>query len=204
MWETVDRCSACILLIGGCSMVEYRTILVDPPWKYGKWGAASVAPRGSIYKPQSSNMPYETMSVSEIAALPVGTLAAEDCELYLWATQRYLPDAFRVMDAWGFRYCQTLTWCKKPKGTGQGGLYCPTTEFLLLGRQGKMPKGKNRLDTTWWQVKRPMRHSQKPPEFHTLIERQSDSPRIELFARSQRDGWDVWGNEVESTVEFAT
>jgi len=175
----------------------HKTILVDPPWRYGKWGKASVAPRGSSYEPQDSDMPYDTMTVGEIKQLPIGDLAADNCELYLWTTGKYLPDAFEVMREWGFKYCQTLTWCKKPKGTGQGGLYCPTTEFLLLGRKGKMPKDKKRIDTTWWEVKRPMRHSKKPEEFQDIIEAQSEAPRLELFARREREGWDVWGNEVE-------
>lgn len=141
-------------------------------------------------------MPYPTMSVDEICALKVGELAADDCDLYLWTTQKYLPDAFKVLAAWGFKYCQTLTWCKTPRGTGQGGLFCPTTEFLILGRKGKMPK-KPRIDSTWWNVKRPHNsHSTKPEFFQDLIETVSDGPRLELFARRPRDGWTVWGNEV--------
>lgn len=140
------------------------------------------------------------MSVDEIKGLQVKTLATENCDLYLWATQRYLPAAFEILSAWGFRYCQTLTWCKKPKGTGQGGLYCPTTEFLILGRCGRMPMGKTRLNTTWWEIKRPMKHSQKPEHFQSIIELQSDAPRLELFARRKRPGWDVWGDEIESTA----
>jgi len=174
----------------------YKTIVADPPWKYGKWGKASVAPRGSNYAPRDSVMPYNTMSVDEIKALNMGAIAADNCDLYLWTTQKYLPVAFEVLKAWGFKYCQTLTWCKKPKGTGQGGLYCPTTEFCLLGRRGKMPVGKKRLDTTWWEVTRPMRHSKKPEIFQDIMEAQSDGPRMELFARRVRPGWDVWGNEV--------
>ncbi len=141
-------------------------------------------------------MPYQTMTLAEIKALDIAALAADSCDLYLWTTQKYLPAAFDVLQEWGFKYCQTLTWCKKPKGTGQGGLYCPTTEFLLLARKGKMPAGKKRQDTTWWEVKRPMRHSKKPEFFQDLIELQSEAPRIELFARREREGWDVWGNEV--------
>lgn len=175
---------------------KYKTIVVDPPWHYGKWGKASIAPRGSSYEPQDSVIPYETMTVKEIMGLPLQDIAADNCDLYLWTTQKYLPDSFEVLKAWGFKYCQTLTWCKKPKGTGQGGLYCPTTEFLLLGRKGKMPKNKKRLDTTWWEVKRPMKHSKKPENFQDIIEKQSNSPRIELFARRERAGWDTWGDEV--------
>jgi N6-adenosine-specific RNA methylase IME4 len=137
------------------------------------------------------------MTVKEIAAIPVAGCAADDCDLYLWATQKYLPAAFSVMQTWGFRYCQALTWCKAPRGLGQGGLFCPTSEFLLLGRKGRMPQGKRRVDSTWWHVKRPHNsHSTKPEFFQDMVETVSDAPRLELFARRPREGWTVWGNEV--------
>ena len=177
----------------------FRTIVADPPWKYGPWGKNSgKGCRGDFSgrKDVIVEMPYPTMTVQDIGALNVSDCAADDCDLYLWTTQKYLPDAFKVLAAWGFKYCQTLTWCKTPRGTGQGGLFCPTTEFLILGRKGKMPK-KPRIDSTWWNVKRPHNsHSTKPEFFQDLIETVSDGPRLELFARRPRDGWTVWGNEV--------
>ena len=182
------------------NMKKYKTIVADPPWKYGKWGVGS---NKSVFSEKHNEiaepMPYETMSVEEIKALNVSSLADENCELYLWTTQKYLPDAFEVLKAWGFKYCQTLTWCKTPMGTGQGGVYCPTTEFILLGRKGKSPKVK-RVDTTWWNMKRTNKHSKKPEFFQDLIETVSESPRLEMFARRNRKDWDVWGNEVESSV----
>jgi N6-adenosine-specific RNA methylase IME4 len=176
---------------------KYNVIYADPPWHYGSWGKPSKKSQASkgvqnIVIP----MPYPTMSICEISALPVNSIADINCELYLWTTQKYLPHVFGVMQAWGFRYCQTLTWCKKARGTGQGGVFCPTTEFLLLGRKGKMPKVK-RFNTTWFLTKRPHNaHSKKPHFFRQLIEGLSVSPRIELFARTKTEGWDVWGNEV--------
>ena len=181
-------------------MKKYKTIVVDPPWQYGKWGTGSAKAQVQTTEPEP--MPYAQMTVAQIKALPVAAIAAEDCDLYLWTTQKYLPKAFEVLKAWGFKYCQALTWCKTPRGTGQGGLYCPTTEFCLLGRRGNMPVGKVRKDSTWWNVKRTMRHSQKPEFFQDIIEQQSDEPRAELFARRARQGWDVWGNEVECTAEL--
>jgi N6-adenosine-specific RNA methylase IME4 len=179
----------------------YKCIVADPPWQYGKWGAASDSETARKKFPNGQwaeqfEKGYGHLSVEEISSMPVGSIAADDCDLYLWTTGKYLPAAFDVMKAWGFKYCQTLTWCKAPRGTGQGGLYCPTTEFVLLGRRGKMPKGKTRVDSTWWQVKRTNKHSKKPEFFQDLIERMSDGPRVELFARRPRDGWAVWGNEV--------
>ncbi len=186
-------------------MKKYQIIYADPPWKYGVWGKNSGRGcRGDFSgrKDVIVKQPYPTMSIKEIKALPVANLANTNCELYLWTTQKYLPYSFGVITSWGFKYCQVLTWCKKPRGTGQGGIYCPTTEFLLLGRKGKMPKVK-RIDTTWWETKRPHNsHSTKPHFYRQLIKGVSKPPRIELFARQKTDGWDVWGNEVESDIEL--
>jgi len=177
--------------------MKYKTIVVDPPWKYGKWCAPTNRP------PQEYDLPYEAMTVEQIKGLPVAGIAAENCDLYLWGTQKYLPSSFEVLKAWGFKYCQILTWCKTPRGTGQGGLFCPTTEFLILARRGKMPVGKTRIDSTWWNIKREHNaHSKKPEFFQDMIEQQSDAPRIELFARRERIGWDVWGDEVDSDIDF--
>ncbi len=181
-------------------MKKYRTIVADPPWKYNVWGKGSDKSIFNKKHNQSSiTIPYNTMAIEEIKALNVADLADGNCELYLWATQKYLPDAFEVLKAWGFKYCQTLTWCKTPMGLGQGGIFCPTTEFILLGRKGKMPKVK-RINTTWWNIKRTKIHSKKPEYFQDLIETVTDEPRLEMFARRKRTGWDVWGNEVESDI----
>jgi len=177
-------------------MKKYQTIVVDPPWKYGKWGRATPEkrPNGHEY-----DMPYPTMTIQEITDIPIENLSAINCDLYLWTTQKYLPSVFGIIKAWGFKYCQTLTYCKAPRGIGQGGLFCPTTEFLILGRKGTMPKNKRRVDSTWWQVKRPHnQHSKKPEFFQDIIEKVSNPPRLELFARRKRTNWAVWGNEVES------
>jgi len=188
-------------------MKKYRTIYADPPWKYGKWGGCSGrGSRGLVLNGEDTPMPYDTMTIEEIKALPIIEIADDNCELYLWTTQRYLPISFEIIKHWGFKYCQTLTWCKEPRGTGQGGIYTPTTEFLILARRGKMPKVE-RVNTTWWKVKRPHNnHSKKPDSFRTLIESVTEEPRIELFARNYTDTlfsrWDVWGNEVESDIQL--
>jgi N6-adenosine-specific RNA methylase IME4 len=187
----------------GCGegVTVYRTIVIDPPWQYGKWGKAS---ENSVFAGSVHNvdiaLPYPSMTLEEIAAIPVASLADSDCELYLWVTQKYMPHGYRILEEWGFKYCTTLTWCKEPRGTGQGGLFTPTTEFILHGRIGRMPN-KQRVDTTWWRVTRPNVHSRKPETFQDVIEMVSNPPRLEIFARRYRLGWDVFGNEVESNVQ---
>jgi N6-adenosine-specific RNA methylase IME4 len=185
---------------------KYKTIVIDPPWKYGVWGKASAAAfKVSGIKEETNKelpLPYNYLSIQEIKALPIMQLADSDCELYLWATQKYLPDAIEILKHWGFKYCTTLTWCKTPRGTGQGGVYTPTTEFLVHGRIGKMPKVK-RLDSTWLHTKRPHNsHSTKPEQFQDMIENVSEAPRLEMFARRRRDGWDVYGDEVENSIKL--
>ena len=185
------------------TMKLYRTIVIDPPWKYGKWGKAS---ENSVFAGNVHNvdidLPYPSMTVEEIAKLSIASLADVDCELYLWVTQKYMPNAYSILEGWGFKYCETLTWCKEPRGTGQGGLFTPTTEFILHGRKGRMPK-KQRVDTTWWKVSRPNIHSKKPECFQDIIESVSDAPRLEMFARRYRLGWDAFGNEISSHIQIS-
>jgi len=180
--------------------MKYKTIVIDPPWKYGKWGKANPKSRPNSVE---YDLPYNYMTIDEIKSLPIKNLADENCELYLWTTQKYLPIAFDVLKAWGFKYCQTLTWCKKPRGTGQGGVYCPTNEFMILGRRGKMPKV-TRINSTWWLTKRPHNsHSTKPEFFQDMIETVSEEPRLEMFARRERKGWSVFGNEVDNSIDLS-
>jgi len=182
--------------------MKYKTIVVDPPWKYGKWGKAS-KPNYEGHEPKESDLPYDWMTIEQIKQLPINNLADDNCEVYIWTTQKYLPDTFAVLSAWGLKYCQTLTWCKKPMGKGQGGVYCPTTEFLILARKGKMPKV-DRIDSTWWQVPRAWKaHSRKPEFFQDMIETVSEEPRLEMFARRERKGWSVFGNEVENSIDLS-
>jgi N6-adenosine-specific RNA methylase IME4 len=160
----------------------YRTISSDPPWSYGKtgdWGdglAADVFP---------------TMETEEIAALPIGELAAADSHLYLWAPVSKLPDAVGVCQAWGFRYVSLLTWVKP--GLGLGRYWRVSTEHVVFGIRGSLQTTPNLRN--WFEAPR-RRHSAKPDEFFDLVEQASPGPYLELFARRRRRGWDAWGNEL--------
>ena len=180
------------MIFKGLPKKKYRTIVIDPPWEYGRvWGKSTNQDKSVKHV----LIPYPMLTIEEIKTLPIRKLAQKNCEIYLWTTQKHLPVVFDVLRAWECRYCQTLVWCKKPRGKGQGGVYCPTTEFLILGRYGNMPKVE-RIDTTWWLVKRTKEHSRKSEFFQNMIERVSYKPRLEMFARRERNGWDVWGNEI--------
>ena len=176
---------------------HYRTIVVDPPWEHTKvTGKRTDDNAGSSWNELTgiaSVLPYETMSLREIASLPVPRLAHADCNLFLWTFGKWVPDAYRLAVGWGFDPVTLLTWCKAPRGLGLGGAFVPTTEFMLYARQGRENR-LGRCDTTWWEWPRG-RHSEKPAAAYTTIASVSPVPRIDLFARRPRPGWDVWGDD---------
>jgi N6-adenosine-specific RNA methylase IME4 len=191
-------------------MSSFATVLADPPWRThsgrltGRRGFAD-AGRGAKNRP----LPYATMSVAEIKALPVGDIAADNAHLWLWTINGYLDAAFGVIRAWGFSYSTTHVWAKAPMGGGLGESFGITTEFLLFARRGRAPMF-NRTTGTWhtWPrryVNGAPAHSKKPDGSYALIESASHAPFVELFSRENqpRLGWSYWGNESLGTAGLA-
>lgn len=194
--------------------MKYRTIVADPPWrvKAGPGGGTYVTDADGVQRWQQVETPtrdlvYPTMSVDQIADVPVGGLAEDDAHLYLWTINRYVEQAYGVARAWGFVPSTLLVWAKNPMGGGLGGAFGITTEFVLFARRGSLKA--NRTTGTWWNWKRPYdgrgkpMHSGKPDAFLDLVESVSPGPYLELFARRQRLGWDTWGDEAFNHVELA-
>lgn len=194
-------------------MARYATIVADPPWHYGEFvgfsgprlGADAEGKRPTPTVRRSRPLPYPSMEVREIAALPIREMATDDAWLWLWTTNRYLPHAFPIMEAWGFKYAAQVVW---HKGNGvspfsQSPVSAVTdAEFLLVGRRGKA-KRIGRLDGLVIKAPRGGAHSRKPEMFLDLIESVTPGPYLELFARRQRLGWDTWGNEALNHVDLS-
>lgn len=149
------------------------------------------------------------MSVKDICGLKVEEIAAKDCVLFLWATFPQLPEALRVIKAWGFQYkTVAFVWLKQNK-SGKGWFFGlgfwtrGNAEICLLATKGKPHRNSNRVHQF---LISPIRgHSQKPKEAREkIVELMGDLPRVELFAREKAEGWDDWGNEVESDVEISS
>lgn len=165
------------LLARGC---KFCTILADPPWRYDR------TPRGAAAHH------YPTMTVDEIAALPVAGLAADACHLHLWTTHSFLFDAHRVMAAWGFTFKSVFVWVKPQLGTGH--YWRSAAEFLLLGVKGNCTFRDRTIPN--WACHDRGEHSQKPEAIRRLIERVSPPPFLELFGRRAAHGWVVHGNQI--------
>lgn len=191
--------------------MKYRTIVADPPWivKAGPAPGGYDGVEGWLKRDDRSSrdLAYPTMTVAEISALPVDDFAERNAHLYLWTINAYVPDAYRIAYAWGFKPSTLLVWAKNPMGGGLGGAWGITTEYVLFCRRGTLPHT-GRVTGTWFNWKRPYdergkpRHSAKPPAFIDLVEQVSPGPYLEMFARSQRLGWDTWGNESLNHVEI--
>lgn len=148
----------------------------------------------------ASRLTYPTMTVQQIAALPVACLAEPDTHLWLWTTNQFLHDGFEVMEAWGFKYLAPITWVKP---SGVGNYFVHRTQTVLFGYREQCRFLAARYLPTVFESGWPHPHSAKPEQFFDIVERISPTPRIELFARRLRLGWDSWGDEVGNTLPFA-
>jgi N6-adenosine-specific RNA methylase IME4 len=163
---------------------KYSCLVIDPPWPMEKIERDE--------RPNQVGFDYPTMDEAALAALKVPDWAADDAHLYLWTTHKFLPMALRLAEHWGFRYQCLMTWVKPVGMTPFSWMY--STEHVLFCRRGNLPllKMGERLDfaapTTG--------HSRKPDTFFDIVRRVSPGPRIEVFARDRREGFDAWGNEA--------
>lgn len=174
----------------------YGTILADPPWQFTN--------RTGKMAPEHKRLNrYNTLPVKDIKELPVQLVAAENAHLYLWVPNALLPEGIEVLKAWGFEYKTNIIWHKirkdgGPDGRGVGFYFRNTTEIILFGIRGRLrtlSAGRSQVNIIKSQKRE---HSRKPDELYDIIERCSPGPYLELFARGKKDGWDQWGNEVDS------
>ncbi len=178
----------------------FGAILADPPWRFKTYNekGRNRCPDWRPYKGTPSKH-YDTMSIQDILELPISTLAAPDCCLFLWITWPMLPEAMRVIDAWGFKYKScAFDWMKTARtglAIGCGYWTRSNTEPCLLATRGK-PKRLNR--GVRMAILEPRRESGRKPDcVHDRIEHLVAGPYLELFARqSNRPGWTFWGNET--------
>jgi N6-adenosine-specific RNA methylase IME4 len=161
------------------------TIYADPPWFEAGGGRIK----------RGADRHYSLMKTKDIMSFDIPK--TDNGHLYLWVTNRFLIDGLRVMEAWGYKYKTNLVWVKDRFGLGQ--YFRGQHEICLFGTKGKVPykilNGKRQQHPTVVIAKR-RKHSQKPDEMYSIIEKVSSGPYVELFARNKRDGWKSYGDEV--------
>jgi N6-adenosine-specific RNA methylase IME4 len=188
-------------------MKKYQIIYADPPWLYNDVGVyQETFPKRKQIRPLR-DLPYSSMSKKAIKELPIDDIADNDCACFMWCNDSHLEDGIEIMKSWGFKYkVIAFVWVKKTKNNklyaNTGSWTMKNAEFCLFGTKGAMTKHKKANNI--YQVIEHDRecHSKKPQIFRDKITQLfgDELPKIELFARQKTEGWDVWGNEVESSV----
>ena len=177
-------------------MKKYQIIYADPPWLNGSWKHWS----------KGGGSHYPLMSLDQIINLPIKEIADKNCILFLWVVDSQLFDAEKVIESWGFKYKTVgFTWIKKTKNYkdhfGVGMWTRKNPEMCLIATKGNIKRINASIRQVLYSEVR--EHSRKPDEIRNkIIELVGDLPRIELFARQKTEGWDVWGNEVNSDIEL--
>jgi len=170
---------------------KFQTIVIDPPW-----------PMNRIHRdlyPDKVGFDYPTMTEDELRECPyVPDKAADDCHLYLWTTHRFLPMAFRLAEHWGFKYQCLMTWVKNEGMVPYSWMY--STEHVLFCRKGNLQLDRLGLRLDFAAKKR--EQSRKPDEFYDLVRQASPGPRIDIFSREKREGFEQFGF-VEEVNKFA-
>tara|TARA_R110000737_G_scaffold82163_1_gene114489 strand:+ start:719 stop:1261 length:543 start_codon:yes stop_codon:yes gene_type:complete len=170
---------------------KYSTIVADPPW-YQRGGGKSK---------RGADKHYPIMKEHEIKSVMMNALdgkVTDDAHLYLWTANNHLPEALRIIEHLGFRYITNLVWAKSRFGLGR--YFRGQHELCLFATKGRGFANRtpaNNVSTLIDQgLISPTKHSKKPTQMYDLVESRSGGPYLELFARSVRPGWDVWGDEV--------
>jgi N6-adenosine-specific RNA methylase IME4 len=179
---------------------KFRTVLADPPWRF-------VNRTGKMAPEHKRLNRYGTMTTEEICQLPVAEVLDRTAHLYLWTPNALLPDALKVMAAWGFEYKTNIVWHKVRKdggsdGRGVGFYFRNVTELVLFGVRGPgartLAPGRRQVN---FMASRKREHSRKPDEQYALIESCSPGPYLEMFARGTRRNWTYWGNQADDGYE---
>lgn len=180
---------------------KYSIIYADPPWSFGTRKLNA----GKMGKEVEDH--YPVMSDEDILSLPIKSISAEDSVIFMWVVYSKLPLALKVMERWGFKYSTVgFEWLKRTS-TGKpvcfmGPNVCGgAIELCLMGRRGCLPRINKNIRRL---IDSPRsRHSEKPSETRNrIVDLFGDLPRVELFAREKKEGWDSWGNELPNDVEL--
>lgn len=173
---------------------KYQTIVIDPPWKV-KNNLKDLR----FYR-TGKVMPYSLMSDEEIMDFPINDFADNRCDLFLWTITSKIPLCFEILNKWKFKYMDFIAW-NKEIGVPVNGIY-RKVEWVIYAYRGKMGINKRGKFIPSLIKEKRKYHSRKPDIFYEIIKNNTREPRIDIFAREKRNGFDIWGNECEEGIKI--
>jgi len=176
-------------------MDKYSVIYAHPSWMYNK----HYPKEAEATEAREFNISNGPMPLDEIMTFPVQEVASNDCVLFIWATTPMLPEALKVVEAWGFTYKTLFTWEKTNDGC-MGYWFKTCTEHLVIAIKGNVKAFGSPIRNCFHEPQ--TRRGKKPDYFYRIIEKVTTGKRIQLFARQNRRGWDVWGQTKENPISF--
>ena len=174
--------------------MKYRTIVIDPPWKL-----ATFNPKNCTHGGIAKDLPYKTMTDTEIENFNIQQFTDNECDLFLWTTKAKIHTAFHILEKWGFWYANFLVW-NKLDGLNHNGVHT-TLEFVLYGYKSRNGLNFEKPIEAYFQAKR-IKHSQKPDKFYSMVAEVTAEPRIDIFARRRHYGFDAYGDQVETQIQI--
>jgi N6-adenosine-specific RNA methylase IME4 len=180
-------------------MKKYSIVYADPPWDYkGQKQHAGAGKKTT----GSASVHYSTMKLKDLKKLPISSLVADDSLLFMWSSSPHLDQGIDLMKAWGYKWATVgFVWDKLR--VNPGFYTMSQCELCLVGKRGKIPKPRGARNIRQLVSDLRGKHSVKPTEVRLRIEQMfPHHKRIELFARHKYDGWDAWGDEIDSDVRL--
>jgi N6-adenosine-specific RNA methylase IME4 len=180
----------------------YDILYADPPWDYGAERTQHNGKGGKATGSASGH--YDVMTVKDLARLDVNSIAKPDALLFMWTSSPHLDQAIDLMTAWGFKYVTVgFVWDKQRVNPGYYTM--SQCELCLIGKKGKIPVPRGARNVRQFVSSLRTEHSEKPAEVRDRIAVMFPTQRkVELFARTRTEGWDSWGNEIETNVTIPT
>lgn len=176
----------------------YSIIYCDPPWDY-----AGREQHNNVKENKSVINHYPTMKLEDLKKLNVQSICEKDCLLFMWSSSPHLPQAIQLMESWGFEY-KTIAFVWDKQRVNPGYYTMSQCEICLVGKRGRIPSPRGSKNIRQFLSEVRGRHSAKPIEVRKRIELMFPTQKkVELFSREKVEGWDCWGNEVESNIQLA-
>ena len=183
--------------------MKFSTIVIDSPWGYSNKKTGGGMQSGASQK-------YPTLSLDDILNFDISAIADKDSVIFSWVPSPLIEYGLKALISWGYHYKFGIYWVKKDLTNvggsaalvgrvGMGYWMSGDVEICLVGTKGKVTPYRSQISNVI--IEKPRGHSIKPDTFWTIVNRVKTNPAIELFARVERDGWECWGNEVNSTFD---